>query len=121
MDPEEKELLKKILKRVENLEMELKETKKENEELKANQAPKFQPLPPNADRFTKLVVESARKRALAKHDVQTKEKVKVEAEDLLKEYSFGELARFALKKRLLKEGKESSEVEDSGVIKVYEG
>ncbi len=131
MDPEEKELLKKLLNKVDNLEKQINTQKKENEALQEEinrtqqkitkkKTLKFQPLPPGTDRFTRICIDRARKKALQKADQMKQKEVKVRVEDLKKNYSFSELARFAIKKRMLKEGKESSEIREDDVLKVYE-
>jgi len=99
MEEEEKELLKHLLSKIENLEKEIKELKSEKKQ------PIFPPLK-TTDRLTKVIVEKARKKI--QHKRQQADLLN-QVREIKKHYSFSEILRFALKKDLLPRGNPDKE------------
>ena len=132
MDSEEKELLRQLVAKVNTLQSDLEKRDKEIKEIKVSQqrvatpqiipedkGVEFGPAPDSNDRLANIVVGLARDRKRYESIHGTHErKVKISAEELRKQYGFGELARFALKNNLLKTGKESTKVSGKGPLKV---
>jgi len=129
LDSEEKELLKKLLKKVEKLEVELEKRDtiiqriQEDRQIKpkVKEHPEWGPLPD--DPLARVIVQKAREKVVLNESTQGGSGSgggKVTVEELRKNFSFGELARFAIKKRMLREGRESMRVKGKGQIKIYE-
>lgn len=121
MDSEEKELLRKLVSKVDNLEKELTRRdeiiQKMQEQQGSPELPKFPKVDIKNDRLAKILVQKAREKVIAQHKAGTTVKAKQEAEALKKQVSFGELARYAIKNRLLKEGKETDDSSGEGETK----
>jgi len=118
MDKEEKELLKKILKKVDSLEEKLKEKDEEIKRLR-EQKPQTQPKPAESskpkipeiketgDKFTDLMVQLAREKAEYESEQRERERrTAPTVEEIRKNFDLGEVALFAIKRNLLKKGKE---------------
>lgn len=126
LDSEEKELLKKLVSKVENLENKIDERDQIIQKLQDNRGrqpkkehPEWGPLP--KDRLARLLVQKAREKVAHTEVTQERaQRTNTTIKDLKNNFSFGELARFALKHRMLPTGKESSKVSAKGQIKVYE-
>lgn len=119
MDEEEKELFRKLLAKVENLEKEVKATKETSQV--TPKEPQLPPMPHTNDRFERLVLERARERARQGLEQKHYEETVVrKADDLKKNFDVAEILQFAIKKRMLKEGKEANRVSGEEAVKVYE-
>jgi len=123
MSDEQTEMLKKLLSKVENLEKKLEERDAVIAQLRKEGVPKpdNRPLPPESDRLARLAVKLARDKAdFVTAQKEEKERQQIKVEELKRDFGMAQLAQFALKNRLLKEGKESSNIESGETAKVYE-
>lgn len=130
MDPEEKELIKKLLSKIDSLEKEVKELREGRKVTvtsaqEINKNLKFPPIK-TQDKLARLIIKKAREKVI-REAVEgaeprrtsrslSSEEMKAKVEEIRKNFDLGEVALFALKKNLIKRGKESEESDTGRVI-----
>lgn len=133
MESEEKEILKKLLKKVEHLEEELHKRDTIIQDLREQRGkpadlPQWQPLPKNLnDKLAKIIVRKARQKALEQamyeqtpQGQMRKPKNIATAEEIRKNFSLGEIISFVFKNKIPignPEDSESSAKETSVIVK----
>lgn len=113
MDSEEKELLKKLLSKIENLEKEVKEIKE------GSKIPKLPPMPKTNDKLARALVKKAREKVIReavegvpRNRTSSGRNYRTEKEriqEIRDNFDLGEIALFALKKGLIKKGRPDRE------------
>lgn len=114
MDSEEKELLKKLLNKVDNLEKELHKRDKIIDKLNMQgnpealpNNPKFPPMPTTKDRLAEIIVRKARQKLVEQaaynqtpQGAMNRPKVKLSVEEIRKNFSLGEIMTYIWKKKV---------------------
>jgi len=128
LNSEEKELLQKILKKVENLEKELDKRDKVIQRLETQQGvpqplqePKFPPMPVTKDRLTNVIIRKARQKAreTARYERTPQAKMRrpsATADEIRKNFSLGEILVFIAKKKIPIGNPEEESGEGSNVV-----
>lgn len=130
MDPEEKELLKRLLSKVENLEKEIKDIKKErtNSPQDISKVLKLPPMPKTNDKLARIIVQKAREKlireAIEGRKANPQARVtsqEARIQEIRENFDLGEVALFALKKGFIKKGKPSDKEENkAGLVVIKE-
>lgn len=114
MDSEEKEFLKKILSKIENLEREVEKIKKEREipsPQKIQRSLNLPPLPKVKDKLARAIVKKAREKLIRQAVGEeipapiSRKTTEDKVEEIRRNFDLGEVVLFALKRNLIKRAK----------------
>lgn len=129
MDPEEKELLKRLLSKVENLEKEMKEIKTGSGSAASDVSKvlNLPPMPKTNDKLARVIIQKAREKII-REAIDGKETtpgvggrtMEEKVQEIRENFDLGEVALFALKKKLIKVGKPAEEESESGTVVIKE-